>query len=57
MEMIDRESYRRGFEDALEAIDYLVRIKKMKFKKAIRYLLNYVKENKIEHILKDIGMY
>ncbi len=53
---MDKESYRRGFEDALEALYFLVTEKKMDFKQAYKYLLKSVKYDKIEKILRDLGL-
>jgi len=37
--IVDRRSYQQGFEDALEAVEYLIKVKRMEFRKALRYLL------------------
>jgi hypothetical protein len=53
---MDRESYSRGFLDALESLEYLIYIEKWPIEKAIDYLKHGIKERHINKILDELGI-
>ena len=54
--MINRESYKRGFIEALEAVQYLMATKKYTCKKAVELLLTAAKEDRINQLLNQLGI-
>jgi len=46
--------YKRGFEDALELLLFLIDHKKMDCKEAISHLMAMVKEDKIHKLMREL---
>jgi|Deesub1362B_J571_1020462.scaffolds.fasta_scaffold00003_390 hypothetical protein len=56
---MDRTSYRRGFEDAIEVVKALLRANKLlsdKINEILDDLLIGVKDDKIASILRELGL-
>ena len=53
---MDRESYKRGFIEALEAVQYLVAAKGYTYERAVKVLLAAAKEDKILQLLDQLGI-
>lgn len=57
--MIDRESYRQGFEDALETVKLIMEEKKLmtsEIRATLIYILDVVREDKINRLRRELGI-